>query len=159
MNKLWARLSLAFGLVTLTAIIIAAMLANYQVSSEFRRFVMRGQMMDSWLPELAQYYADTGSWAGVESVLQDLRGPGMGAMGAGRGMRNGAPAFILTDASGKVVYDGTGGGAVQLSRQELVSAVPIEWQQQTVGYLLAGGRGPSELPPSAQLFLPKRLNN
>ena len=53
MNKLWVRLSLAFGLVTLTAIIIAALLANYQVSTEFRQFVTHGQMMDTMLPPMA----------------------------------------------------------------------------------------------------------
>jgi len=37
----------------------------------------------------------------------------------------------------------------------LAGALPIEWQQQTVGYLLASGsgRGQSQLPPSAQIFL------
>ena len=153
MNKLWLRLSLAFGLVTIAAIIIAALLANYQVSTGFRQFVTHGQMMDAMVPELIQYYAANGSWAGVESVASNLRGTGMGA---GRGMRFGAPALVLADGSGRVLYDGTGTGqGGQLSRQELASALPLEWQQQTVGYLLAGssGRGQSQLPPSAQIFL------
>ena len=158
MNKLWVRLSLAFGLVTLTAIIIAALLANYQVSTEFRQFVTHGQMMDTMLPELTQYYAANGSWDGVETIASDLRGAGMGV---GRGMRRGAPALILADVSGQIVYDETEGRqGDQLSRQELAGALPIEWQQQTVGYLLAGGngRGQSQLPPSAQIFL-DQINN
>ena len=61
MNRLWVRLSLAFGLVTLTAIIIAALLANYQVSTEFRQFVTHGQMIDTVAPELVQFYAAAGS--------------------------------------------------------------------------------------------------
>lgn len=151
MNKLWLRLSLAFGLVTVVAIVIAALLANYQVSAEFRRFVVHSQMMDSLLPELAQYYGQTGSWAGVETMLQEVRG---GGMGAGRGMRRGAPALVVADAAGQVVYAGDEAtGQTQLSRSELAGAVPIEWQQRTVGYLLASGRGAPQLSPSAQLFL------
>ena len=73
MNRLWVRLSLAFGLVTLTAIIIAALLANYQVSAEFRQFVTHGQMIDTVAPALVQYYAATGSWEGVETVVAGLR--------------------------------------------------------------------------------------
>ncbi len=153
MNKLWLRLSLAFGLVTVVAIIIAALLANYQVSAEFRRFVTHGQMIDALLPELAQYYGRTGSWTGVATLLGEVRGGGMGT-GAGRGLRRGAPALILADAAGRVVYAGGDTGAqTQLSRQELARAVPVVWQQQTVGYLLTSGPGQAQLPPSAQLFL------
>ena len=153
MNKLWLRLSLAFGLITVVAIIIAALLANYQVSAEFRRFVAHGQMVDALMPELAGYYGRSSSWAGVETLLGEMRGGGMGA-GAGRGLRRGAPALILVDAAGRVVYAGGDTGApTQLSRQELARAVPVVWQQKTVGYLLASGPGQAQLPPSAQLFL------
>jgi two-component system OmpR family sensor kinase/two-component system sensor histidine kinase BaeS len=155
MNRLWVRLSLAFGLVTLTAIIIAALLANYQVSAEFRQFVTHGQMIDTVAPELVQYYAVAGSWEGVETVVANLPGPGMGqAQGQGRGMRRGAPSLLLADASGRVLYDSAGSRQGDpLSRAELAGAVPLEWQAKTVGYLLPAGRGQSQLPASAQLFL------
>ena len=39
MNKLWIQLTVAFGLVTLTGVLIVALLTNMQVSSEFRSFV------------------------------------------------------------------------------------------------------------------------
>jgi two-component system OmpR family sensor kinase len=156
-KKLWVRLSLAFGLVTLTAIIIAALLANYQVSTEFRQFVTHGQMMDTVAPELVRYYATNGSWKGVETVVAGLPGPGMGqgqGQGQGRGMRRGAPSLLLADASGQVVYDSAGSRqGDQLSRSELAGAVPLEWQANTVGYLVPAGRGQSQLPASAQLFL------
>ena len=151
MNRLWVRLSLAFGLVTLTAIIIAALLANYQVSTEFRQFVTHGQMVDAIVPELVQHYAAAGSWEGVESVIAGLPGPGVGQ---GQGMRRGAPSHLLADASGRVLYDSAGNRqGNQLSRSELAGAVPLEWQANTVGYLLPAGRGQSQLPASAQLFL------
>lgn len=154
MNKLWVRLALAFGFVTAITIVIVALLATYQVGTEFRRFVMHNQMVDSTLlPALAEYYADNGSWDGVESVFSNLRGPGLSG-GGGRGMRRGAPNFVLADATGQVVYNGTGTNrSAQLSRQERAEAVPVEWQEQTTGYLLMGMPGNAELTGPAQDFL------
>ncbi len=157
MNKLWVRLTLAFGLVTLIAIFIAAGLANFQVTTEFQRFVVHNQMMDAVLPTLANYYASHGSWAGVESVLTELRGPGMGGgmgRGAGQGQMRGAPRLLLADASGRVVYRSIATDtSSQLSRQEINNALPIKVQQQTVGYLVMSTPGQSNLTPAAQTFL------
>ena len=38
MNKLWIQLTLAFSLVTVTGVAIVALLANRQVSADFRSF-------------------------------------------------------------------------------------------------------------------------
>ena len=84
MNRLWVQLSLAFGIVIVVAVLTAAMLANFQVSADFRQYVMRNQMMESTLlPTLTDYYADYGSLDGVDAVLSSLTGPGM--MGRGWG--------------------------------------------------------------------------
>ncbi|MFC1976038.1 hypothetical protein ACFLXQ_06545, partial [Chloroflexota bacterium] len=85
MNKLWIRLTLAFGLVAAVAIIVVAVLGNYQVSTQFRRFMMHNQMMESTLgPALVEHYAQNGTWAGIDPVFSHTRGPGMG-MGRGQG--------------------------------------------------------------------------
>ncbi len=152
MNKLWLRLTLAFGLVTFTAIVFAALLANYQVSSQFRRFVVHNQMADTVLPALTDYYAQNGTWTGVESTLSHLRGPG--GMGRGRGMQAGAPQLTLADAAGHVVHDGSGAhSSGQLSHQVIAEATPIEWQNQTIGYLVMNMSHRTELTGAAQTFL------
>jgi two-component system OmpR family sensor kinase/two-component system sensor histidine kinase BaeS len=137
MNRLWVRLTLAFALVTLTAVLIAALLANYQVSNDFRQYTMHNQMMTSLIPALADYYAAHHSWQGVESLLDEVRGMGLGN-GNGQGQRRGAPVLILADADRQVVAStSTTVPAVPLSRNETAAALPIEQNGQVVGYLLA----------------------
>jgi two-component system OmpR family sensor kinase/two-component system sensor histidine kinase BaeS len=163
MNRLWVRLALAFGLVTLVAVIVAALLANYQVSSDFRRYVFHNQMLESTLPPtLTDYYTSNGSWAGVESVLANIRGPGMGmgrgqgqgqGQGTGRGM--GSPGFALADAAGQIIYSSTGervGG--YFNDAELTGAVTIAVQGQPVGYLAGASPGNQlALTAEAEAFL------
>ncbi|MBN1219740.1 MAG: HAMP domain-containing protein [Anaerolineae bacterium] len=155
MNKLWTRLALAFGLVAAIAIIIAAVLSQYQVSTQFRRFMNHNQMMESPLaPALVAYYAQHGSWAGVETVFNNAPQTGMG-MGHGRGMRYGAPKLILTDNSGRVVFAEPGTTVpAQLRQGEIAQALPLEWQNQTIGYLtLDASSGQMMLTGAAQTFL------
>jgi two-component system OmpR family sensor kinase/two-component system sensor histidine kinase BaeS len=140
MNRLWVQLSLAFGTVIIVAVLTAALLANFQVSADFRQYVMRNQMMESTLlPTLTAYYADYGSWQGVETVLAGLTGPGMMGQGRGqgngRGQRQGAPGFIVTDSGGQIIFSSTGRTG-QLSDQEQRSTVPVQWQGQTIGYVV-----------------------
>jgi two-component system OmpR family sensor kinase len=155
MNKLWIRLAFAFGLVIVVAIILVAVLGNYQVSRQFRYFMSRSQMMTSPLgPALVEYYAQHGSWGGVEIIFDSISGPGMGR-GPGRGMRYGAPKLILADVTGRVVYDEAGERvSVQLSRTEVAEATPLEWQNQTIGYLMVDAPlGHVMLTGPAQVFL------
>jgi two-component system OmpR family sensor kinase/two-component system sensor histidine kinase BaeS len=153
MNKLWVRLALAFGVVTITGIIVAGILANRQVGVQFRRFVARDQMVNSPLiTPLADYYARRSSWAGVETFFNEGRGPG--GMGHGRGMGPGMANVILADASARIIYDRRAlrqGSA--LSQAEQAEAVPIESRGRTVGYLLINVPGPGDLSGPAQLFL------
>jgi signal transduction histidine kinase len=154
MNKLWARLTLAFGLVAAVAIIVVAVLSNYQVSTQFRQFMNRTQVMESPLaPALADYYAQNGSWAGVESIF-DENTQGMG-MGRGQGMRRGAPKFVLADASGRVVYAESGASVpAQLDRQDLAEALPIVWQNETIGHLFFDSSSSGQMmTTAAQSFL------
>lgn len=156
MRRLWVRLTIAFGLVTLAAIIIAAVLANIQVSTQFRRFVTHSQMMETALPTLVDYYRVHGSWDGVEAVIENLPRPGGMGMGQGRGMRRGAPVFMLTDTAGRVVYSSTTGGmSTTLSRQELADALPVEVQGQVAGYVVLDAGDPPQtmLNTAAQSFL------
>lgn len=157
MNRLWVRLALAFGAVTVTGVIIAALLANLQVSAQFRRFVVVNQMASFIEPELINYYAARGNWAGVESVFDNL--PGRGGMmgrgsGFGPGMPHGGPPLVLADASGRVVYSRPQRDeSAQLSSREINSALPLVWQGDTIGYLLGTPPQIAELAEPAQTFL------
>lgn len=155
MNKLWVRLALAFGAVTIIGILVAGLLANRQVNVQFRRFVARDQIVNSPLvTSLADYYAQNGSWAGVETLFADMGRP-EGMMGHGQGMmRRGMPQLVLADASTRVVFDqGRLRRGAPLTPAELTEAVPIELQGQPVGYVLISVPGQADLSGPAQAFL------
>lgn len=160
-NKLWVQLTLAFSLVTIAGLIIAAFLANTQVSTQFRRFVAHNQMSNpALLAPLVDYYVQNGSWQGVDRVLDDFRSPGMmggpggmGGMGA-PGLRRGAPGLVLADAGGRIVYarDSSFFGQ-RLSRQDQANAVTISANDQVIGYLVTALPPRDELTTAAQTFL------
>jgi two-component system OmpR family sensor kinase len=153
MKRLWVQLTVAFSLVMLVGVLTVALLANQQVSGEFRQFLAQSQLQDSPLVgELAAYYGAHGEWAGVAATFDTFRGPG--GAGAGRGLRRGAPAFLLADARGQVVYRGSGEQPTHITAQDMAAALPIRWQEQTVGYLLlSDGSGMRDLPVAAQRYL------
>lgn len=160
-NKLWVQLTLAFSLVTIAGLIMAAFLANYQVSTQFRRFVAHNQMSNpALLAPLVDYYAQNGSWQGVDRVLNDFRSPGMmggpggmGGMGA-PGLRRGAPGLVLADAGGRIVYARDNSFLGQrLSRQDQANAVTISANDQVIGYLVMALPLRDELTTAAQAFL------
>ena len=151
MSRLWVRLTLAFALVSLVGGGIAYALANRQVTTQFRGYVARSMMLDSGLTDqLAAYYTQTGSWAGVESVLTDVRGPGMMG-GAGRGMRRGAPGLVVADAQGNVVYN-SGDSVTRLDITD-DAVTPIVARGQVVGYLALTAPGRADLTSAAESFL------
>ncbi|MBE7556450.1 MAG: HAMP domain-containing protein [Anaerolineales bacterium] len=156
MNKLWVRLALAFGAVTIIGILVAGLLANRQVNVQFRRFVARDQIVNSPLvTSLADYYVQNGSWAGVETLFDDMGRPEGMMMGHGQGMmRRGMPQLILADASTQVVFaQGGSRRGTPLTPAELAEAVPIELEGQTVGYVLISVPGQADLSGPAQAFL------
>lgn len=158
MDRLWVRLTLAFALVSLVGLASAAFLADRQLSAQFRGYVANSQMLESGIGEtLADYYAQTGSWEGVEVVLSDVRGPGSGPpAGAGRGagaMRRGAPNLVIADASGAVVYGGSLDREPRLTDIEREGALPLRVNGQLVGYVTNNPAGRMDLSASAQAFL------
>ncbi len=153
MNKLWVRLTLAFGLVVATAVVIAAVSANLYLSVQFRRFVQHDRLLNSALTDtLVDYYARNGSWNGVEAILSRQQ---PGGMGRGRGMQYGMPNLSLADATGQVIYDGSSSGqSTQLNRQQRLESLPLSLQGQTVGYLMIqGSPGSFQQTDPAQTFL------
>lgn len=156
MKKLWVQLTLAFAVVVIIGLTLVAFLANKQVSDGFKVFFVNNQMMNSDLPLLlVDYYGSTGSWDGVEVVFDGETTHGMG-MGHGIGMmRGGMSSVILADTDGRIVYDETGNAGGELSREDKFSAMALDWENRTVGYLLM--QTPLmeriELTASAEAFL------
>lgn len=147
MNRLWVRLSLAFVFVAAISALAVAVLAASLAGNQFQQYVARRDLLaqSGVLEDLTAYYETNGSWVGVESVLAQL---------AGRGQGRGHPPALLADATGHVVYDernlrvGTA-----LSDSERGSALPIDVNGATAGYLLLGAQGRGALAQSDQDYL------
>ncbi|MDM8532727.1 ATP-binding protein [Anaerolineales bacterium HSG25] len=145
MNKLWVRLTVAFGLVVLVTILTVAMLTNRQVGRQFNQFMIHNQM-DSPLQEaLTDHFVAQSSWNGVETVFENWphNGRGMGKMA------NQQTGFLLTDSRGQVVYDTTDDYVSPTNQQD---SFPVEYDNQVVGYLWMDGNS-AALSPAGELFL------
>ncbi len=165
MNKLWIRLSLAFGLVAVVGVLAAAVLASRQVGSRFGRFVADSRMLDlgegggegsSLVARLADHYARTGGWSGVEAVVEAAPHVwrGSDAMGPRWGMRHVPRFVVVADAAGAVVFNGPGKPiSTHLSRDELRDALPVSSGGQTVGYVLVRPPGPAGLTGAERDFV------
>jgi two-component system OmpR family sensor kinase len=138
MNRLWVRLSLAFGAVSLLGISAIALLTDWQAGGQVRQFLARQETLSQsgLLTDLAGYYQERGGWQGVESIFGAADGPGSGP-GAANG--RGRPSVLLADSGQRIVYDSHGvriGGS--LSAAEQASAVPVRVDSAVVGYLYIG---------------------
>lgn len=151
---LWLKLAGAFVLVIALGVTLTTILARQATATEFRYFMFRGgmgnagQMRDA----LASYYAQHGSWTGVEDVFEPGMGPPgmMGRQGRGpMGPMMGSD-IALADASGRIVYAPQGGTGRQVSPAELADGLPIVVNGQRVGTLLGGSE---PLTAQDQLFL------
>jgi two-component system OmpR family sensor kinase/two-component system sensor histidine kinase BaeS len=157
MRSLFWKGMLAFLAVILVAVGTVAILTGRVTETEFRRYALvHGGMWNRQVSELITYYADHGSWDGVQEVLQTF--PGMGPRG--RGMGGGAMErqqfeFRLADLEGRIVGNTRGLSGGTVSQAELDQGFPIEVDGQVVGYLLPSTRTPASLPldaPQAQFL-------
>ena len=95
MRSLSVKLIGAFALVILAGAVITYVVAARTVARQFTLFVSRSQQLraESWAPLFADYYAQTGDWAGVETLLAVLPSAttpsGMMGQGRGRGPMHG----------------------------------------------------------------------
>jgi len=147
MNRLWIRLSLAFVVVASISAVAVAWVSNTLAENQFRQYVARRDSLaqSGLMDSLAAYNAATGNWNGVEVVLKQF---------SGRGQGRGRPPLLLADAGGTIVYDERGQRpGTPLSEDERASALPIELNGATVGYLLLGAQGRGSLAQSEQDYL------
>ncbi len=133
-GSLFWRWMLAFLAVVAAAVGTMVLLSGWITEAEFRRYTFSqnagwGQLAT----ELANYYAEHGSWEGVESLFPPVRG-GWGRRGSSPMGRMGAAT--LTDAKGNVILAGEGVETTHFSSAQLRRAIPIEVDGEIVGYLL-----------------------
>lgn len=158
LNSLWVRLTLTFTLVILIVVGAIAFLINRTTNTEFQQYITRSEVTAYGMEQLAAYYQSQGSWSGVEALLKN------GVVISGSrwpdARRPGLPEFrlpvVLADASGKVVFDGTGTSAgKRLSAQDLRDAIHITASDgaQVLGYLLIAAPAVQSLGSPEQRFL------
>jgi signal transduction histidine kinase len=128
MNKLWVRLSLTFSGVVLVAVLIVLVSSVVLAQAEDRQsFTARFLEQPGGLVEqLANYYQTHQGWTGVESAL----------MVAQSVYRQPDVALFLADQQNQVLYHPQSELVGQpLNQTEAVLVLPIQVDQQTVGYL------------------------
>jgi signal transduction histidine kinase len=111
MTSLRSKLLAAFVLVALVGVATVALVANRVTTREFALYVSYGGQMRAQrlAPDAADYYARTGSWQGVESVLEVRTGQGPVA-GRGQGVQSDPrnERVLIVDPQDKVVVDTQG---------------------------------------------------
>ncbi len=149
-RSLWVKLLAGFVLVAVVAVGVVAVLANRTTTEQFQLYVSQGKRIraERLAPEFADYYAQTGSWAGVAEWMDTLEISQLGVQGQGRGRnQDGGYApdrLLLADAGGEILADSQDAlVGQQLSDAEVASGVPIEVGGQVVGTLLVTAEGTS----------------
>lgn len=122
-KSLRLKLILAFLLVGVLGLVTFALLVGLRTNTEFRRF-LSARDRAGLVATLEQYYADNGSWAGVERVLRE-----------GEAMTYARDAVVF-DLQGRVVHGGSffAPGA-HLMPHDLARGLPLEVAGETVGYV------------------------
>ncbi len=151
------KLFLSFLLIILVAVAGVAWIVQQGTAREVRAFMFGGGIgiLSEMQASLEAYYAENGSWAGVEALLNASQVHGRG-MGQGQGgMMN--QRFWVADATGIIVADsgGTDVGTT-LTEAEQEAATVLEMDGDTIGYLMAqGGMGFTQ---GDETYLVTRLN-
>jgi signal transduction histidine kinase len=97
MRSLNWKLTLALLLVVAVSVGLTAYLTNLRTASEFSQYVSQGRLayVEQLQETLSDYYADTGSWQGVQGLFDDLP-------------QYGSYRLVLADNSGVIVGDTDG---------------------------------------------------
>ena len=151
-NRLWVRIALAFALMAVLSAGVVAVFANRGLGAQFQRYLGQSRITEFGLQEtLSEYYAQRGSWAGVDEspALSRARGPGFGA-GPGRGA--GGAEIVVADAAGRIVSPASRAGAA-LSTAERDISVPILVEGRTVGLAAVLMPSTMQFSAAAALFL------
>jgi signal transduction histidine kinase len=150
MNRLWVRLSFAFGIVVAIGAIslvgLTTLLARIEATPS--PFLDSLKQPDGLLETLQNYYTTHHNWDNVDLVLT-----GAGTIGTGRGPEK--YTFNLTDANSGKVY-----GTPPTESLTLLEAVPIKVDNAQVGTLnIYRDQTDRKPPPGPQGLLFARLRD
>ncbi len=165
MNRLWVRLTMAFVVVAVFGIGVAAVVASLSIDREFRTFVAQSELdvQNSGLPqELVSYFEQHQSWQGVadtvsqvgRKVFPDRRPGGPDRNGPGR------LELLVADATGQIIFDTHQqrvGDHLQASERQ--SATTLTSDNQTIGYMVLTPGPIGNLLPPEQAFMDQVRNN
>ncbi|MFN3704681.1 MAG: sensor histidine kinase [Thermoflexales bacterium] len=159
MNRLWARLALAFVAISLLTAGLAAALIVRNVNQQFRGYlvqpsvVLRGPVRAA----LEEHYAMYGSWENLDRTINQLRRVWMlrpGRILRGRPLLEDNIALVIADESGRVVFDEQGQQQNKRVPLEVIGrALPLVVEDRVVGYALTVAVTESVLGQPEQSFL------
>ena len=142
-RSLVLKLSLAFLSVGLIGALLVAFFVGQRTQQAFGEFV-DDRDRNAMITMLTQFYANTGSWAGVESLVTEARKTSIA-----NGHRPWPVSLANPDGS-IVLGDGFFHDRTKATAAELARATPIQQHGTTVGFLL---NNPS--PPSRDIGTPE----
>ncbi|MEW6406660.1 MAG: hypothetical protein AB1649_33175, partial [Chloroflexota bacterium] len=156
MRSITLKLIAAFLIIGLVSILVVVLIAQWNTSQEFNKFVST-RNTEELTTRLTDYYVSHGgSWDGIGETIQkssDHQSPNPDDP-------QGLPApdndfrFVLTDANGVVVVGGPPHlqPGDQASENDLKNSTPLKVDDQVVGYLLLGGT-PFDRNPLESAFI------
>jgi signal transduction histidine kinase len=143
MRSLATKLALAFLLVSVSGVLVAAVFVGVATQSGFQN-VVNDRAESDFVASVAAYYQQNGSWAGIDDYVRQRQGP-PGDPGHPPG-----PAFILLDQQQVVVVPGHSHHMGEMvSAGESAKGVPVQVNNQIVGTVLSDGSPPPLSPAEA----------
>lgn len=135
------RLIFSFILIMLVSIISMSLIARQQTAREVSAFMFRGAMIDvdTLVDQLEDYYALTGNWGEVASLLQPFtaQGRALGTLRQGMGMGAANTLIRLADEQGNIVFNSDANQTnASLTNSEQNNALPLRSGGRIRGYLL-----------------------
>ena len=137
MRSLTVKLILAFLLISVVSVALAAVLARAATGREFDRFIM-DRARGEFLAGAASYYQAHGSWDGAGDYFRQPDAP------PAPGAPHHSASFVLVDQSGNVVIaDGSDRAGKSVSPGDLARGKAIEVDGREVGTVLDAARAPA----------------
>lgn len=149
MSMRW-RLIASYVFVVLIAVLAVVVFVRLDTAQQVETYFFGGGMVgaETAVTTLETYYAQNGSWAGVENIVTSLHtSAGSGGRGQGQGRRQGAGPLSqlqLMDQNGVVLYDSIDGSMInsKLATEQMATAIKLKDKKgNLIGYLIANGGG------------------
>lgn len=154
MRKFWVRLAFGFLLVSWLSLVVVALMMNSSIQQGFRSYVAeRDQALfgTEQIERFESYYAQNGSWSGVEDTLSNQ----------GQGNRQGrGPQIYIADENGLIVA-AIDPEIVGQSQEDLTGlrSIVLTVDDHLVGYLGQQTPGAQALASAEERFAAETSSN